>query len=92
MLECDYIVKQIDGDYAHLQRVDQPEAELKLVARALLPADIYEGCELHYAMMQYSISSIYPLKVATSLFGSIRRSSASAMEVVQTSHSESNFP
>ena len=23
MLECDYIVKQIDGDYAHLQRVDQ---------------------------------------------------------------------
>ena len=20
MLECDYIVKQIDGDYAHLQR------------------------------------------------------------------------
>ena len=31
MLECDYIVKQIDGDYAHLQRVDQPEAELKLV-------------------------------------------------------------
>ena len=55
MLECDYIVKQIDGDYAHLQRVDQPEAELKLVARALLPADIYEGCELHYAMMQYSM-------------------------------------
>ena len=81
MLECDYIVKQIDGDYAHLQRVDQPEAELKLVARALLPADIYEGCELHYA-----------IKVATSLFGSIRRSSASAMEVEQTSHSESNFP
>ena len=52
MLECDYIVKQID---AHLQIVDQPEAELKLVARALLPADIYEGCELHYAMMQYSM-------------------------------------
>lgn len=55
MLECDYIVKQIDGDYAHLQRVDQPEAELKLVARALLPANIYEDCELHYAMMQYSM-------------------------------------
>lgn len=58
MLECDYIVKQIDGDYAHLQRVDQPEAELKLVARALLPADIYEGCELHYAMMQYSMKCL----------------------------------
>ena len=43
MLVCDYIVKQIDGDYAHLQRVDQTEEELKVVARALLPAEIYEG-------------------------------------------------
>ena len=25
MLVCDYIVEQIDGDYAHLKRVDQPE-------------------------------------------------------------------
>ena len=55
MLECDYLVKRIDGDYAHLQRVDQPEEELKLVARALLPAEICEGCILHYEMMQYSI-------------------------------------
>ena len=55
MLECDYFVKQIDGDYAHLQRVDRPEEELKLVARALLPAEIYEGCILHYEMMQYSM-------------------------------------
>ena len=30
MLECDYEVKQIDGDYAHLQRIDRPEEELKL--------------------------------------------------------------
>ena len=43
MLVCDYIVEQIDGDYAHL------------VARALLPAEIYEGCELHYELMQYSM-------------------------------------
>ena len=42
MLVCDYIVEQIDGDYAHLKRVDQPEEELKVVARALLPAEIYE--------------------------------------------------
>lgn len=55
MLECDYLVKQIDGDYAHLQRVDRPEEELKLVARALLPVEIYEGCTLHYEMMQYSM-------------------------------------
>ena len=55
MLECDYEVKQIDGDYAHLQRIDRPEEELKLVARALLPMEIYEGCILHYEMMQYTI-------------------------------------
>ena len=47
MLECDYEVKQIDGDYAHLQRIDRPEEELKLVARALLPMEIYEGCKAH---------------------------------------------
>ena len=55
MLECDYIVKQIDGDYAHLQRVDQPEAELKLVARAVLPLIYMKAVKLHYAMMQYSM-------------------------------------
>lgn len=57
MLVCDYIVKQIDGDYAHLQRVDMPEEPLKLVARALLPAEITEGCTLHYELMQYTIVS-----------------------------------
>ena len=44
MLVCDYIVESIDGDYAHLRRTDLPEEELKLVARALLPFDITEGC------------------------------------------------
>ena len=33
MLVCDYMVEQIDGDYAHLRRVDEPDGELKLVAR-----------------------------------------------------------
>ena len=33
MLVCDYIVEQIDGDYAHLRRTDLPDEELKLVAR-----------------------------------------------------------
>ena len=55
MLVCDYIVESIDGDYAHLRRPDLPEEDLKLVARALLPFDITEGCRLHYEMMQYSI-------------------------------------
>lgn len=55
MLVCDYIVETIDGDYAHLRRIDQPEEELKLVARALLPFDIVEGSKLHYEMMQYTL-------------------------------------
>lgn len=55
MLVCDYIVKQIDGDYAHLQRVDEPQEEWKLVARALLPEGIVEGSCLHYEMMQYTL-------------------------------------
>lgn len=55
MLTCDYKVVSIDGDYAHLQRIDMPEEELKLVARALLPMEIYEGCYLHYEMLQYEM-------------------------------------
>ena len=55
MLVCDYIVEQIDGDYAHLRRVDEPDGELKLVARALLPETIREGSHLKYEMLQYSL-------------------------------------
>lgn len=57
MLTCDYKVLSIDGDYAHLERQDAPENEPKLVARALLPAEIYEGCILHYEMMQYEMKN-----------------------------------
>ena len=55
MLCCDYVVKSIDGDYAHLARLDSEEEEDKLVARALLPEQIYEGCVVHYEMLQYSM-------------------------------------
>ncbi|NCB94701.1 MAG: chorismate--pyruvate lyase [Clostridia bacterium] len=55
MLVCDYKVISIDGDYANLQQIDGEQTEPKLVARALLPAEIYEGCILHYEMMQYEI-------------------------------------
>lgn len=54
MLVCDYIVAKIDGDYAHLQRVDADE-ELKLVALALLPPQIREGSHLHYEWMEYTL-------------------------------------
>ena len=55
MNRMEYIVVTIDGDYAHLQRTDGPSDELKLVARALLPAEIMEGTKLLYEWMQYSI-------------------------------------
>ena len=51
----EYRVKRIDGDYAHLERIDEPEEELFLVARALLPEEIDEGSELVYEIFQYSM-------------------------------------
>lgn len=54
-ITCDYEVVQIDGDYAHLQRIDMPQEGLKLVARALLPQEIVEGSKLHYEMLQYEL-------------------------------------
>jgi len=50
-----YIVETIDGDYAQLKRTDAPSDDLKLVARALLPADIREGSQLKYEMFQYEL-------------------------------------
>ncbi len=55
MLKCEYIVERIDGDYAMLRRVDDPKADLKMTARALLPPEITEGTRLLYEMMQYEI-------------------------------------
>lgn len=49
----DYLVKRIDGDYAILVRVDIVSDEEKLVARALLPAEIVEGSKLHYENFEY---------------------------------------
>ena len=37
------------------QNAGMPYEELRLVARALLPAEIVEGCTLHYELMQYTI-------------------------------------
>ena len=50
-----YEVVSIDGDYANLKRTDIESDEIKLVARALLPAEITEGCKLKYEWMQYEI-------------------------------------
>lgn len=55
MLVCDYEVILIDGDYAHLKRLDDETAEVKLTARALLPPQITEGSVLHYEWLQYTL-------------------------------------
>lgn len=57
MNRFEYVVVSIDGDYAHLRRIDIEETneETKLVARALLPPEITEGTKLLYEWMQYSI-------------------------------------
>ena len=58
MNRFEYIVESIDGDYAHLRRIDDlatADEPLKLVARALLPPEIMEGTKLLYEWMQYSI-------------------------------------
>lgn len=50
-----YEVVSIDGDYANLRRTDIESKDLKLVARALLPAEIMEGSKLKYELMQYEL-------------------------------------
>ena len=50
-----YEVVSIDGDYANLKRTDIDSDEEKLVARALLPSEICEGCKLKYEMMSYQM-------------------------------------
>ena len=50
-----FSVEKIDGDYAHLKRLDQPAEDLRLVARALLPEEIREGSRLRYEMLEYEL-------------------------------------
>ena len=50
-----YEIVSIDGDYANLRRTDIESSDLKLVARALLPAEIMQGSKLKYEMLQYEI-------------------------------------
>ena len=50
-----YEVVSIDGDYANLKRTDIETEDVKLVARALLPAEVQEGSQLKYECLQYEI-------------------------------------
>ncbi len=51
-----YEVVSIDGDYANLRRTDIKSDDLKLVARALLPAEINVGSRLKYELFQYELT------------------------------------
>jgi len=50
-----YLVIRIDGDYAHLQRIDETDAAVIPVARALLPEDIREGSKLYREFLEYTL-------------------------------------
>ena len=50
-----YEVVSIDGDYANLKRIDIELDDIKLVARALLPAEIMVGSKLKYELLQYEL-------------------------------------
>ena len=50
-----YRVVSIDGDYAHLRLAEDPAAQPKLVARALLPEEIREGSLLKCEFLEYEL-------------------------------------
>lgn len=51
----EYIVENINGDYAYLKRTDiYYEGDLFMIALALLPDGIELGTRLHWENMEYS--------------------------------------
>ena len=58
-----YEVVSIDGDYANLKRTDVELDDIKLVARALLPAEIMVGSKLKYELMQYEIMQCKEMEI-----------------------------
>ena len=66
-----YEVVSIDGDYANLRRTDIPSEDLKLVARALLPAEIMEGSRLKYNQEPFHIQHVLTVEPVHELTGLI---------------------
>jgi hypothetical protein len=50
----EYVVTQISGDYALLQRIDAPSDKLNQVALALLPEEIEAGMKLRWENFSYA--------------------------------------
>lgn len=51
-----YTVIKLDGDYAWLRRESAPEAEPVMVALALLPAELTEGCRVQRVLFDYTLA------------------------------------
>ena len=51
----DYIVVKIEGEYAYLRDLANPDEEELFIAVALLPYGVDVGTKLHYEMFSYSI-------------------------------------
>lgn len=51
-----YTVVKLDGDYAWLRKVADPAAEPVMVARALLPDTISEGCQVQRVLFDYTMA------------------------------------
>ena len=51
----DYIVVSFEGDYAMLRKADEPDAQLILVAIALLPDGATDGSRVRRVMLDYTL-------------------------------------
>lgn len=51
----DYVVVSFEGDYAMLQKVDEPNGELTQVAIALLPDGATDGSRVRRVMLEYTL-------------------------------------
>ncbi len=51
----DYILEKIEGDYAYLRLIDNPKAELFMIALTLLPLGADVGSKIHYENIEYTI-------------------------------------
>ena len=52
----DFIVVEIEGEYAYLREVGAAPGNERFIAMALLPSGIDVGTRLHYEMFSYEIA------------------------------------
>ena len=55
MIEKDYVVVKIDGEYAVLQEIDKGVDSELFIALYLLPLGVNIGSKLHYENFEYTL-------------------------------------